>query len=216
MLVIDYFSDVLCIWAWIAQRRIDELNKQFKDQINIRHHYMDIFGDVNQKITTQWQQRNTYTGFAEHVLTSAQGFETAPVNPEIWNTVRPTTSASAHLFIQAVSIAHSELEAIAYARSLREAFFINAIDISQQDELVKLLEQQNLDSNAILSIIRNGQAIAALMSDYQRAKQLNLRGSPSYVMNNERQILFGNVGYRVLSANIEEILKHVSHEASWC
>lgn len=24
-LVIDYYSDILCVWAWRVQRRIDEL-----------------------------------------------------------------------------------------------------------------------------------------------------------------------------------------------
>ena len=31
-----------------------------------------------------------------------------------------------------------------------------------------------------------------------------------------RQTLFGNVGYRVISANIEELLHQPSGEASWC
>ncbi|MEZ5483114.1 MAG: hypothetical protein R3E73_13460 [Porticoccaceae bacterium] len=32
-------------------------------------------------------------------------------------------------------------------------------------------------------------------------------GSPSYVINGGRQTLYGNVGYRVLRANIDELLK---------
>ena len=27
-LSIDYYTDILCVWAWIAQRRIDQLNAQ--------------------------------------------------------------------------------------------------------------------------------------------------------------------------------------------
>ena len=26
---IDYYTDVLCVWAWIAQPRLDELNRQW-------------------------------------------------------------------------------------------------------------------------------------------------------------------------------------------
>jgi len=26
--MIDYFTDILCVWAWIAQRRIDDFNSQ--------------------------------------------------------------------------------------------------------------------------------------------------------------------------------------------
>ena len=34
--------------------------------------------------------------------------------------------------------------------------------------------------------------------------------------NGSDGVLFGNVGYRILSANIEELLKHPGAEASWC
>jgi predicted DsbA family dithiol-disulfide isomerase len=44
-LIVDYFSDVLCVWAWIAQQRIDELESQWGDQFELRHHYLNLFGD---------------------------------------------------------------------------------------------------------------------------------------------------------------------------
>lgn len=216
MLTIDYYSDILCIWAWIAQRRIEELNEQFSGKIIIRHHYMDIFGDVNNKMTTQWAAKGGYDGFAKHVNAAIENYAHAPVNPDVWRTCKPSTSANAHLFIKAVALTYSAEAANTYAKIVREAFFVHAMDISQQDQLIKILTQQGLEKTPILKTIAQGDAIAALMNDYQTAKQLNLKGSPSYVMNDERQILYGNVGYRVLSANVEELLKQVHHEASWC
>jgi len=32
---ISYFSDVLCVWAYIAQIRLDELTTNFQDKISI-------------------------------------------------------------------------------------------------------------------------------------------------------------------------------------
>ena len=26
---VDYYTDVLCVWAWIAQHRIDEIEKEW-------------------------------------------------------------------------------------------------------------------------------------------------------------------------------------------
>ena len=66
-LIVDYYTDILCVWAWIAQRRIDELNAQLGDKIEIRRYYIDVFGDVAKNIDTGWQQRGGYEGFAEHV-----------------------------------------------------------------------------------------------------------------------------------------------------
>ncbi len=34
---ISYFSDVLCVWAYVSQIRLDELNRQFGDKVEISH-----------------------------------------------------------------------------------------------------------------------------------------------------------------------------------
>ncbi len=67
-----------------------------------------------------------------------------------------------------------------------------------------------------MSAIESGQAYAALMADYEQAQELRIKGSPSWVLNSGRQILYGNIGYRVLNANIEELAKSPVQEASWC
>jgi len=33
---IFYFSDILCVWAYIAQIRLEELKNTFQDSISIR------------------------------------------------------------------------------------------------------------------------------------------------------------------------------------
>ncbi|WOH37291.1 DsbA family protein [Thalassotalea fonticola] len=215
-LVIDYYTDILCIWAWIAQRRIDELNNQLGDSIEIRYHYMDIFGDVENKMTHQWGKRGKYQGFAEHVKHAASPFDDAIVSDDIWQHVQPTTSANAHLYIKAVELAFDANVSSDFALDIRKAFYINTLDISNLKVLSALVVEHKLDLEAVQSKIETGQAMAALMNDYKSAKDLALKGSPSYIIDNGRQVLFGNVGFRVLLANVEERLKRPSNEASWC
>lgn len=215
-LVIDYYSDILCVWAWIAQRRIDELQHQLGDQIVIRHHYIDLFGDTVTRMHSGWADRGLYQGFAQHVQEAVAPFPEAPVNKAIWNDVRPTTSANAHMLIKAVRLAYGEQAAIDTALNMRQAFFVDAEDVSNLSVLYERIKTLELDIAPINEVVNSGAAIAALMNDYQQQKVLGLKGSPSYVMDNGRQTLYGNVGYRVLHANIEELLKNPSDEASWC
>ena len=63
-IVIDYYSDLLCIWAWIAQPRLDELRSQYSGQLTIRHRFVDIFGDSHRKTTRQWGAENGFANFA--------------------------------------------------------------------------------------------------------------------------------------------------------
>jgi predicted DsbA family dithiol-disulfide isomerase len=215
-LVVDYFSDILCVWAWIAERRIEELNRHFKSKIEIRYQYIDLFGDTVNRIKTQWIDKGMYEGFSKHVAEAAAPYESAPVNSKVWHITRPTTSANAHMVLKAIELTRNKQAAIEFADVLRKSFFIEANDISKIEILFRLLKQEGINTEKIKKTLNNGTALAALMSDYQKAHEYDIKGSPSFVMNNGRQSLFGNVGYRVLQANIEELLKSSSTQASWC
>jgi len=214
--VIDYYSDLLCIWAWIAQRRVEELNRQMGARVSLNYHFMDVFGDVPGKIARQWAERGGYDAFADHVTHSAADFAHISVHPQLWRSVKPTSSVPSHLAIKACQLAHGEESAVALCLQLRRAFFEQARDISQWSVILEVLAELSLSALALQSQVDNGMAQARLMADYQKAKAEGLRGSPSYVLDGGRQILFGNVGYRILSANVEELLRHPSDEASWC
>lgn len=215
-LIIDYYTDILCVWAWIAQRRIDELNLQLGDKIEIRYHYIDVFGDVDKKMETQWKQQDSYVGFAKHIQESAAKFEDAPINSKVWTEVRPATSANAHLILKAVERSYDQQKSSDAALMLRNSFFNDAQNIADLDVLLHLVVNLGLDRNLIKNSLRDGTAMAALMGDYQMAKQQKIEGSPSYVMDGGRQILYGNVGFRVILTNITELLTHPENEASWC
>jgi predicted DsbA family dithiol-disulfide isomerase len=215
-LVIDYYTDILCVWAWIAQRRIDELKHQWGDRVVLRHHCVNVFGDTAAKMAGQWADRGGYEGFADHVRSSAAAYEEAPVHAGLWRNVRPATSGTAHLVLKAAAIVASEDAMVDLARDIRTAFFVNAVDIGEIKQLLPIVEGAELDSRAVEKVLDSGEAMAALMSDYTSAEEQGIRGSPSWVMNDGRQILYGNVGYRILHANVEELLTHPEQQASWC
>ncbi len=215
-LVIDYYTDMLCIWAWIAQRRIEELQEQWSDKVVLRHHYLNLFGDTETRIGQQWADRGGYEGFARHVQEAADPYDDAPVTDDLWLRVRPQTSANAHLVLKSVALMAGEKASEQFALQLRKAFFVHGVDIGQLHILFERVHEQGFDLDMLKQTLESGAAMAALMADYKAATELNIKGSPTWIMNHGRQTLYGNVGYRVLHANIEEILKNPLHEASWC
>ena len=70
---IEHFSDVLCVWAYIAQVRVDELQANFPHEVRIDYRFMQVFGDVAGKIATQWAERGGLEGYAAHVQEVAHG-----------------------------------------------------------------------------------------------------------------------------------------------
>jgi len=215
-LIIDYFSDVLCIWAWIAQRRITELEVHWGDKIAFRYHYLNLFGDTAARMEQHWVDRGGYEGFGRHVLAVAEPYEAAPVNSMVWHQVRPLTSANSHLVLKAAELIGGVNESAKLAAALRKAFFVDATDIGKIAAVMGIAGDCGFCCNQLTELIDGGQAMAGLMTDYKKAEDQGVKGSPTWVMNAGRQVLYGNVGYRVLSANIEEILKKPQQEASWC
>jgi predicted DsbA family dithiol-disulfide isomerase len=99
---------------------------------------------------------------------------------------------------------------------LRQSFFVETRDIGQLAIVLDVASEAGLDRQQLKELIDNGEAMAALMTDLRLAQDQAVMGSPTWIMNQGRQVLYGNVGYRVLHANIEEILKRPLQEASWC
>lgn len=215
-IIIEYYSDVLCVWAWIAQPRLDELERQWGGKITVRHHFVDVFGDCESKIPQRWGEIDGFKKFGKHVCESAAPFDEAAVHPELWQRNRPTSSAQAHLLLRAVSLTNPIETMASAALRIRRAFFGEALDVSNMELLLDLAQEQGAARESLVARLEDGSAMAALMSDLRRARELGVNGSPTWILNNGRQVLYGNVGYRILNANIEELLKHPADEASWC
>jgi predicted DsbA family dithiol-disulfide isomerase len=64
---ISYFSDVLCVWAYIAQIRLDELKSALGDKIVIEPHFSSVFGDAHPKLEKNWRRDFELT--KKHTLT---------------------------------------------------------------------------------------------------------------------------------------------------
>ena len=99
---ISYFSDALCIWAYIAQARIDAVKEKFDDTVRLDHRFCSVFGNTALKVTSLWRDKGEYAGFNAHLRSVALQFPHIEVHPDIWLKTRPPTSTSAHLFMIAV------------------------------------------------------------------------------------------------------------------
>ncbi len=227
---IMHFSDVLCVWAYLAQIRIDELNSQFGDKVHLDYHFIPIFGSVEEKLEKGWGHRGGIPAYAEHVQSVVSDFDHITVNHDAWTTTVPTSSSSVHLFLKAVQLLEKRgdlaespprnaanrtlLEQLTW--DLRVAFFQEAIDISNHKAQLEIAEALNLPIAAIEAELDSGAAFAELNKDLVLRDTYHVAGSPTLVFNEGRQTLYGNVGYRVIEANIQELLEHSDVRASWC
>jgi predicted DsbA family dithiol-disulfide isomerase len=227
---ISYVSDVLCIWAYVAEIRLDELRKEFGSSIELEYRFIPIFGSTRHRIGEGWKARGGFAGFAEHVRKVAKDFPHVLVNERVWSEVAPTTSAAAHEVLCAARLLMDEGIVDPARRDdlggrtvfeeatwqVRSAFFEHARDVADHEVLLDVLARAGIPAPAIEAKLKSGEAMAELCRDIELRDEHKIEGSPTYYLNQGRQKLYGNVGYRVVSANLRELLEQPGQQASWC
>jgi predicted DsbA family dithiol-disulfide isomerase len=216
-----YFSDVLCVWAYIAQVRLDELKASFPMQIELQYHFVPVFGNAREKLNKGWRERGGLPGYSRHVQEVTQKFDHITLHPEIWTQTVPASSTACHLFLHAIQLA--ERKSLMPARSFekaiwafREAFFTQLKDVSQRKVQEELTQALGLSIADIQAQIDSGEAYAQLSRDFELVKEHHVTVSPTLIFNEGRQRLNGNVGYRIMEASIRELLRIPVGEESWC
>lgn len=212
---VQYFSDLLCVWAYVGHARLVELEAAFGPAVDTDSHMITVFGDAHGKLERGWAQRGGPAGYAAHVRGVVSRFPHVDVHPDTWEKVIPTSSLGAHIFLAAVKLLDRDrFRAASWA--LREAFFRDAIDISRRDAQLAVAETLDLPVGAIEELLASGRAHAELARGLDLQRQYVVEVSPTFVFNEGRQRLNGNVGYRVIEANVRELLRAGEVGQSWC
>ncbi len=228
MITVDYFSDVLCVWAYGGQVRLDEVRRQFGDRILVRERFTPLFADTAAKIGEGWKSRGGYEGFGAHAREVCGQWPHTQIHPDVWSRCRPASCFNAHLFLKAAGLSMGIDEDATEPRvqerfhnlvlKVRAAFFEQGLDIARVEVLRNLLEADDPAYDDIRAHLDTGTAAAALYRDAELASTYGVRGSPTYVFNEGRQMLYGNVGFKIVEANLNELLSGDLRdgEPSWC
>lgn len=216
-LAIEYYSDVLCIWGYSAKIKIDEIKKEFADQIAIDYRYTPLFVDMHAMLEKNWAEKGGLQGFNKMMHKLNGMFPYVEIHPEIGLKNLPRSSASCHQFLKAIDLLEQRgeitsddventlLEQIDWL--IRLGFFRDAQDVSKQSVLMSYAEQLKIPTASVEALLVNGEAMAALASCTTDNKQALIEGSPTFVLNEGRQKLYGNVAYRIIAANIRALLE---------
>jgi len=213
---LSYYSDILCVWAHVAQIRVDKVAENFSDQVSVDYRFCSVFGDAAHKVGLGWADKGSYAGFGNHLREVISEFDHITLHPDIWQRNRPTSSTPAHIFLKAVQRVNIDKFELVL-KEIRSAFFEKCEDISQWSTLEKLLKVTEVSVADIRDVVNSGIAHADLEADHRDQQSLMVTGSPTFILNDGRQKLYGNVGYGVIEANIKELLRSkVAGAASWC
>lgn len=215
-----HFSDVLCVWSYVSQARIDELRQKLGDQVSVDVRFCSVFGDARTKIESRWRDKGGLSGYGANVRDVAEelGYH---VHPDVFRKLVPRSSLSCHLFLCAVRslvrdqhLSHDAFLAACWG--MRVAFFRDLRDVATRPVQRELAEELGLPVALVEAALDRAEAHAELAADYELAREHTVTVSPTLILNEGRQRLNGNVSFRVIEANVTELIRQRELQSSTC
>lgn len=220
-IVFEYWSDPLCVWAFVAQPKLDRILAEAGEHLEVRYHIVPVFGSIPQR----FREGSWAEGGVKGRIASTQRIAHAHGRPEVtgacWaddcpaSSWTPGAAAKAAFALEEAGLTEPG-RAAEYLRQLRERFFVDDKNIARRSELLRIAEEAGLPVDAFGSRLDDGSAMAALWEDEQRKQSLKIQGSPTYVFDGGRAMLYGDFSFGILRAVVDELVGGLEAGASRC
>ena len=217
----EYWSDPLCVWALVAQPKLEAVLHKHGDLLAPRYRVVPVFGSIPQRFATgSWAERGP-EGLAEATRRVAHQHGLQDVDGGCWLSDCPTSSWSAGAALCAVlgmvedgTITLKVAER--YQWRMRERFFLENQNIARRRVQLELAEEVDVPRHVLEDRLDDGTGTRLLWEDHMLRESLGLRGSPTFVFDGGRAMLYGNFSEAVLHATVEELVKGLIAGGSAC
>ncbi len=216
----SYWSDPLCIWAFLAQDKLDRIVDEFGPRLAIETRIVPVFGSIPWRFTKGPWSKEGVEGRMEATRRAARELGHPEVSGACWKSM-PATSWAPSAAVKAVDMLEREHAAPAGStrallRDIRAAFFVDNRNIAHRSVALEVAESHSLERGSIEQKLDDGSALAAVWEDHEAREQLKIQGSPTYLFDGGRARLYGNFSYGILHSTIEELLRGIKPDGSDC
>ncbi len=220
-LAFEYWSDPLCIWAYVAQPKLEQVLERWERRVEVRYHVVPVFGSIEWRFREgPWAEEGP-AGRAEATRRVAEAHGRDDVSGACWLDDCPASSWPACVALEAVFAIEvaDGLDAgtgAAYQLAMRRRFFVDGKNVSRREEQLVLAEELGLPRAPLERHLDDGSATAALWEDHQKRDAMGIQGSPTYVFDGGRAMLYGNFPLEVLTAMVGELVAGLDLGGSAC
>lgn len=216
-----YWSDPYCIWAYVAQRPLEALLQLHAGLLDVDYHVIPVFGSIPHRFSAgAWAAGGTAGRVAATAKVAAEHGH-PEVDGTCWEVVRPSSSWAAGAAIKGVFADEAaglqpEGAGAAFQKDLREAFFVHRLDTSHRKVQLQRAEGLGLDVAQLERQLDTGLGLAWMAEDEEVRQRSHLQGSPSWVFDGGRAVLYGRVNQDVLRHTVLDLLAGVKPGGSRC
>jgi len=215
----SYWSDPLCIWALVAQQKLERVLGELGAHVRVDYRIVPVFGSVPWRFAQGPWAKDGVDGRVLATRKIAEQGGRSDVSGECWRRAMPASSwapAAAIKAVFALEDGRGEDAGPGYQRVLRERFFVHEANIALRTVQLEVAEELGLPRAPIEQRLDDGSALAAVCEDHAEKERLRLQGSPTYVFEGGRAMLYGNFDYGILRSTVEELVRGARPGGSAC
>ena len=214
-----HWSDPLCIWALVAQTKLDLVIRDLGHRVKVDYRIVPVFGSVAWRFAEGPWAKEGIDGRVAATRRIAEQSGRPDVSGECWRRAMPATSwapAAAIKAVFALGEGRGDEAGPIYQRALRERFFVSEKNIALRSVQLEVAEELELPRAPIEARLDDGSALASVYDDFAEKERLRIQGSPTYVFDGGRAMLYGNFDYGILRSTVEELIRGACPEGSAC
>lgn len=189
-LTIDVLSDVVCPWCLIGKRRLElalaEYAKRFphRPEPLVRWHPFQLNPDMPEEGMSRADYvRQKFGDRADSVYDRVKAVgQSLDIPFAIDAIARQPNTAAAHSLI---GLAEEGSQQQRLVESLFSAYFLQGVDLTQRDELIRLALGAGLELNAVQACLDSEEARQQVRASDVRARQMGVQGVPFFIFNNQ-------------------------------
>jgi len=188
--ILWYFADPMCSWCWGFSLVIEKLHAQYVDRLNIALMLGGLRPGTTEPMPPNLRDEILHHWHEVHRM-SGQPFSFDNAMPEGF--IYDTEPASRAVITMA------ELDAshiFPYFRSIQSAFYVDQLDVTQQENLAELARQFEIEPDSFLAFYNSDEARQRTQQHFQGTQQAGVRGFPSLVLQKGSAYEFVARGYR--------------------
>lgn len=219
---VTYWSDPLCIWAFVSHHRHEAIRDGYIDRVSIVERVVPVFGSVPRRFRDGSWSASGPAGRAEKTREIAASFGIEDVDGALWVDDPPASSWSPGMAVVAVRAMVRDGDGAdpgqdsLYHLALRNAAFRENRNTARREVQLEVAESLGLSRAAMERRLDDGTAMAALWEDHRAREAHKVQGSPTYVCDGGREMLYGNVAEAVVRATFDALLDGRKSGGSAC
>ncbi|WP_353202946.1 DsbA family protein [Polynucleobacter sp.] len=200
MMQIQIWADFECPYCYFQTIVLSQLKARYQDRVEIIWRAFEL-SPINGSIPPSKSYIDNFDEAKEESI----------VQQEHLNLLMPKFLTYTWLAQESVYFANSQGLSLKLARALFDAFFLQGLDISKEEIVMKIATQSGIDSQLLRQALDNGELTKHVMADEQEFKTYGFQGLPAMLIGEKDfspKSFMPITGYKTL----DELIKLLPNE----